>query len=99
MTQKMYFTVDGQKVQQIFADGEVGFSLAYLAKVLRHVPLNKDYREQEYGTEVSIPVTTLMRYIEGAGVTVETEEDFTPPEGKNWIEDMFRGTFETPGQK
>lgn len=73
MTQKMYFTVNGERVQQIFNDGGVEFSLPYLAQVLQDVKVRGDYAEYEYGEEVTVPVTALLRYIEGASVEVVSQ--------------------------
>lgn len=73
MSQKMYFTVNGVRVSRIFESGLVEFSLPGLEEVLKSVKEREGYREMEYGPEVQIPVTTLMRYIEGASVEVVSE--------------------------
>lgn len=73
MSQKMYFTVNGERVQQIFNDGGVEFSLPYLVQVLQDAKVRGDYAEYEYGAEATVSVTSLLRYIEGAGVEVVSQ--------------------------
>lgn len=73
MAQKMYFTINGERIQRIFEGGDVSLSLPYLEKILSNVTPREDYTEYEYGPEVEISVLSLMRYIEGAGVEVVSE--------------------------
>lgn len=68
-----------QQVQISFSDGSafplrdatgLPFTLAGLKKFLNEVDVREDYVEGLYGPEIQIPVTTILRYVEGSSVEV-----------------------------
>lgn len=73
MGQQVYFTVNGKRVQRIFEGGDVEFSFPYLMKVLSEADLQEGYEEYGYWPDVKVPIVSLMRYINGAGMEVISE--------------------------
>lgn len=71
-----------QQVQISFSDGSaftlrddtgVPFTVAGLKKFLNEVEVREGYLEGVYGPELQIPITTILRYVEGSSVEVVSE--------------------------